>query len=66
MLGAHCSLWKMIQTTESFFFRQGFSGAPAAAERKESKEQIPLLALSLSRSKFLFDLKLFSSENSCS
>ena len=47
MLGAHCSLWKMIQTTESFFFRQGFSGAPAAAERIEEKQQFPLLTCSL-------------------
>ena len=31
MLGAHCSLWKMIQTTESFFFRQGSIRDPAAA-----------------------------------
>ena len=55
MLGAHCCLWKMIQRTESFFFQARLE-VPAAAERKESKEQVPLLALSLSGNKFVFDL----------
>ena len=38
------------------FFFQARLEAPAAAERKESKEQVPLLALSLSGDKFVFDL----------
>ena len=30
-----------------FLFRQGFFGAPAAAGRRENKQQVPLLACSL-------------------